>query len=359
MVELNFDKARPPRDPRPHRGAGARRRSSAPTARVRIGAGVPVHARDRRAGRRAARRSRRPRAPSARRRSATAARSAGTSGRASPAGDAHPPLLAAGADGRGRLDARDRGRIADRRLLPRPGPLRAGARRAGRRGHVPVAGGREQFAKIGTRNAMVIAVCSFALADRPRARAASARASAPPGRRRCAPPRRRSSSPACSTSASLARRPADRRRRARASASWSPPPRGRSTTTAAPPPTAGTRSACSPRAPSAGHAADLHGQRRAARGRPRLGGREPALRAARAARPARLQERVRAGRVRLLLRAARRRAGVRLPRAGGAGGGPRARHRRGPRAGRRRPATRCSRRSSTPARSSAGSARPG
>ena len=29
---------------------------------------------------------------------------------------------------------------------------------------MPVAGGPQQFAKVGTRNAMVIAVCSFALA---------------------------------------------------------------------------------------------------------------------------------------------------------------------------------------------------
>ena len=62
-------------------------------------------------------------------------------------------------------------------------------------------------------------------------------------------------------------------------------------------------------APRAGevsaHEDRADGQRRAARGR-RLAGREPALRAARAARPPRLEERLRAGRVRFLLGPARR-----------------------------------------------------
>ena len=70
---------------------------------------------------------------------------------------------------------------------------------------------------------------------------------------------------------------------------------------------------------------DHHRQRRAARGRRRLGGREPAVRAARAARPARLEERLRAGRVRLLHGLPRRRAGVRLPGRRRAGAGPRGR----------------------------------
>ena len=73
----------------------------------------------------------------------------------------------------------------------------------------------------------------------------------------------------------------------------------------------------------------VNGER--ARGR-RLGGREPALRAARAARPARLEERLRAGRVRLVLGAARRDARLRVPRARGAGGRPRGRDGRGARA---------------------------
>ena len=76
-------------------------------------------------------------------------------------------------------------------------------------------------------------------------------------------------------------------------------------------------------------------QRRAARGRRRVARREPAVRAARAARPARREGRVRAGRVRVVQRAGRRRAGVLVPRAGGVGRRPGDRHRRGPRRRRR------------------------
>jgi CO/xanthine dehydrogenase FAD-binding subunit len=87
----------------------------------------------------------------------------GNLGSASPAGDAHPPLLASGASvelasvaGTRRLAARDffvgpkRNAMRDDELIaaflikPAPGP--------------------QQFSKVGTRNAMVIAVCSFALA---------------------------------------------------------------------------------------------------------------------------------------------------------------------------------------------------
>src|SRR3954451_8070919 len=116
------------------------------------------------------------------------------------------------------------------------------------------------------------------------------------------------------------------------------PRRARSTTSAAAPPTATTHSACSAAARSPGpgrstpHEALAHRQRRAARGRRRLGGREPAVRAARPPRPAGLQERVRAGRVRLVLGLPRRRARVRLPGPGGAGRGTRGRDRRGHRA---------------------------
>jgi CO/xanthine dehydrogenase FAD-binding subunit len=90
----------------------------------------------------------------------------GNLGSASPAGDAHPPLLASGATvelasvaGTRRLPARDffigpkRNAMKDDELIaafliePAPGP--------------------QQFSKVGTRNAMVIAVCSFALAIDP------------------------------------------------------------------------------------------------------------------------------------------------------------------------------------------------
>ena len=87
----------------------------------------------------------------------------GNLGSASPAGDCHPPLLATGAEV-------ELVSVAGTRWLPlqefftgpkqsalRPDELIAAV-------HVRVADGPQQFAKIGTRNAMVIAVCSFALA---------------------------------------------------------------------------------------------------------------------------------------------------------------------------------------------------
>jgi CO/xanthine dehydrogenase FAD-binding subunit len=87
----------------------------------------------------------------------------GNLGSASPAGDAHPPLLAAdaevelaSAEGTRTVPVRDFYTGPKRSVLA-PGELVAAVR-------IPVATGPQQFAKIGTRNAMVIAVCSFALA---------------------------------------------------------------------------------------------------------------------------------------------------------------------------------------------------
>ena len=100
---------------------------------------------------------------------------------------------------------------------------------------------------------------------------------------------------------------------------------------------------------------DLHGQRHRAGGRRRLGGREPAVRAARADGPARLEERLRAGRVRLLHGLPRRRAGVLLPGRGRPGEGREVVTVEGL-ADRPTSCTRSSRRSSTPAPSSAASA---
>ena len=90
----------------------------------------------------------------------------GNLGAASPAGDAHPPLLAARADvelastrGVRRIPVRDfyvgpkRNALADDELIAAI--------------HVAPAGGPEQFSKIGTRNAMVIGACSFALSIDP------------------------------------------------------------------------------------------------------------------------------------------------------------------------------------------------
>jgi CO/xanthine dehydrogenase FAD-binding subunit len=83
---------------------------------------------------------------------------------ASPAGDAHPPLLAAGArvevesaEGGSRLIPIDEFFTGPKRSALRPDELIASI-------HVPVATGPQQFSKIGTRNAMVIAVASFSVA---------------------------------------------------------------------------------------------------------------------------------------------------------------------------------------------------
>jgi CO/xanthine dehydrogenase FAD-binding subunit len=90
----------------------------------------------------------------------------GNLGTASPAGDAHPPLLAAGAEVEiasikgTRLLPVDRFFIGPKRHALEPGELIAAVR-------IPLPSGAEQFSKIGTRNAMVIAVAAFSLALRP------------------------------------------------------------------------------------------------------------------------------------------------------------------------------------------------
>ncbi|WP_168801735.1 FAD binding domain-containing protein [Glycomyces buryatensis] len=82
---------------------------------------------------------------------------------ASPAGDAHPPLLATGAnieiaapEGR-RTVAIDDFFTGPKRSVLRPGEIITAVT-------VPKAAGPQQFLKVGTRNAMVISVCAFALA---------------------------------------------------------------------------------------------------------------------------------------------------------------------------------------------------
>jgi CO/xanthine dehydrogenase FAD-binding subunit len=94
----------------------------------------------------------------------------GNLGAASPAGDCHPPLLAANAEievasaarGIRHIPARDfylgpkHNALADDELIAAV--------------HVASAPGAQQFAKVGTRNAMVIAVCSFALVIDPEQR---------------------------------------------------------------------------------------------------------------------------------------------------------------------------------------------
>jgi CO/xanthine dehydrogenase FAD-binding subunit len=86
----------------------------------------------------------------------------GNLGTSSPAGDALPPLLATGAlieleSSRGsRTVPMDEFCTGPKRNLLAPDELIAAIR-------LPVASGPQQFSKIGTRNAMVIAVASFAL----------------------------------------------------------------------------------------------------------------------------------------------------------------------------------------------------
>ncbi|MGI8334160.1 FAD binding domain-containing protein [Actinomadura scrupuli] len=108
----------------------------------------------------------------------------GNLGSASPAGDAHPPLLATGATvevesvrGARAVPIGEFFQIPPgasgtappgsprRRSILEPDELIRAVR-------VPVAAGPQQFSKIGTRNAMVIAVCSFSLALDPAARRA-------------------------------------------------------------------------------------------------------------------------------------------------------------------------------------------
>jgi CO/xanthine dehydrogenase FAD-binding subunit len=87
----------------------------------------------------------------------------GNLGSASPAGDAHPPLLASGA-------IVELASAAGTRRLPAQeffvGPKRSAIRQDELIAAflVEPARGPQQFSKVGTRNAMVIAVCSFALA---------------------------------------------------------------------------------------------------------------------------------------------------------------------------------------------------
>jgi len=86
----------------------------------------------------------------------------GNLGSASPAGDAHPPLLAAGAvvavasvRGTRRVPVAEFFTGPKRTVLAPDELIEAVL--------VPPAAGPQQFAKVGTRNAMVIAVCAFAL----------------------------------------------------------------------------------------------------------------------------------------------------------------------------------------------------
>lgn len=90
----------------------------------------------------------------------------GNLGTASAAGDTHPPLLAAGAQVEvASMAGTRRIEITDFFTGPRQNALAPGELITAV--HVPRARGPQQFAKVGPRNAMVIAVCSLALALHP------------------------------------------------------------------------------------------------------------------------------------------------------------------------------------------------
>jgi CO/xanthine dehydrogenase FAD-binding subunit len=86
----------------------------------------------------------------------------GNLGSASPAGDAHPPLLAARAEVE-LASVRGARRVAAREFFVAPKQSVLADDELIAAVHIPRAAASEQFAKIGTRNAMVIAACSFAL----------------------------------------------------------------------------------------------------------------------------------------------------------------------------------------------------
>jgi CO/xanthine dehydrogenase FAD-binding subunit len=90
----------------------------------------------------------------------------GNLGSASPAGDALPPLLAAGAEVE-LASARGTRRLEIARFFTGPKRSALAPDELILAVHVPAATGPQQFAKVGPRNAMVIAVCSFALCLEP------------------------------------------------------------------------------------------------------------------------------------------------------------------------------------------------
>ncbi|GLX92646.1 FAD binding domain-containing protein [Herbidospora sp. NBRC 101105] len=161
MVEINLDKGRPAAllDLTP---VTELTEWSAGSGTVRIGAGVTytriiAELADRLPG--LAQASRTVGSPQIRNRGTVA----GNLGAASPAGDSHPPLLASGAI----VEAESVGGV---RMIP-IGDFYTGVKRNAlapdeliRAVHVPERRGPQYFSKIGTRNAMVIAVCSFGIA---------------------------------------------------------------------------------------------------------------------------------------------------------------------------------------------------
>jgi CO/xanthine dehydrogenase FAD-binding subunit len=164
MVEVNFDRRRPPALLDLTRVPELTEWSSDGN-RIRLGAGVTYRRIIEELGDRLpglAMASRTVGSPQIRNRGTVG----GNLGSASPAGDAHPPLLATDA-------IIEVGSVHGTRQVP-VGEFFTGVKRSAlapdeliRAVLVPAAEGPQQFAKVGTRNAMVIAVCSFALALHP------------------------------------------------------------------------------------------------------------------------------------------------------------------------------------------------
>jgi CO/xanthine dehydrogenase FAD-binding subunit len=164
MVDINFDRVRPPAllD---LTGVRDLTEWSADDGVIRLGAGVPyTRVIDELSGRLPglAMASRTVGSPQIRNRGTVG----GNLGSASPAGDAHPPLLAcdtvveaASVRGTRRIPIRQFYTGVKRSALE-PDELIAAI-------HVPAASGPQQFSKVGVRNAMVIAVSSFAIALHP------------------------------------------------------------------------------------------------------------------------------------------------------------------------------------------------
>jgi CO/xanthine dehydrogenase FAD-binding subunit len=164
MVELNFDKRRPAAllD---LGGVAELREWSAENGHVRLGAAVPytrivTELADVLPG--LAMASRTVGSPQIRNRGTVG----GNLGSASPAGDAHPPLIAGSAAGPALVEvASTRGtrEVPIREFFLGPKKSALAEDELITAVLVPKARGPQQFAKVGTRNAMVIAVCSFGL----------------------------------------------------------------------------------------------------------------------------------------------------------------------------------------------------
>lgn len=164
MVELNFDQRRPP-ELLDLTGVAELSEWDAVDGRVRLGAGVPysrviTELGDRLPG--LAMASRTVGSPQIRNRGTVG----GNLGSASPAGDAHPALLAAETE----VEVAS---VHGTRLIPIDDFFIGVKRHALEPDELILAvwitppSGPQQFSKIGTRNAMVIAVCAFGLALHP------------------------------------------------------------------------------------------------------------------------------------------------------------------------------------------------